>query len=246
MVPLRVTMESAGFVVGYDGAKQTAIVITEYDRIEVPVGTNIIYENNNKIENDTNAVVKNGRTYLPIRAVLEAANYTVEWDANSRSVIAYTYDYNSTDFVPFSTSSLHTLIEKVLSGDVVYINGQYYATPEYVKMMNNVQVYYSGDDLNTAIYPQKSRYDLADMDITSQTPTPVTDDEWVSEDDFWRLESEYEFGFVSTSNGLGYGFFKASELTGMVKETIVLNGMPLDFPDTDKEAVSYDGIRVKC
>lgn len=37
MVPLRVTMESAGFVVGYDGEKQTAIVITEHDRIEVPI-----------------------------------------------------------------------------------------------------------------------------------------------------------------------------------------------------------------
>lgn len=43
MVPLRVTMESAGFVVGYDENLRTAIVITEHNRIEVPIGTNKIY-----------------------------------------------------------------------------------------------------------------------------------------------------------------------------------------------------------
>ena len=38
LVPLRVTMEAAGFAVGYDSAKETDIVITPYDRIEIPKG----------------------------------------------------------------------------------------------------------------------------------------------------------------------------------------------------------------
>ena len=245
MVPLRVTMESAGFVVGYDGEKQTAIVITEHERIEVPIGTNIIYENNIKIENDTIAVVKNGRTYLPIRAVLEAANYTVEWEANSNSVIAYTYKYNSTDFVPYNTSSLETLVSRVLSGEVVYVNGHFYATPEFVKMLNTVQVHYTGSDLNTAIYPQSSRYDLVDFDTQTQPEVQSSDNEWVSEDDFWKLETGYEFGFVTTSDGLGYGFIKSSELTGTVSEQIVIKDLPLDFADADREITEYDGIRFK-
>lgn len=245
MVPLRVTMESAGFVVGYDGEKQTAIVITEHERIEVPIGTNIIYENNNKIENDTIAVVKNGRTYLPIRAVLEAANYTVEWEANSNSVIAYTYKYNSTDFVPYNTSSLETLVSRVLSGEVVYVDGQFYATPEFVKMLNTVQVHYTGNDLNTAIYPQASRYDLVDIDTQTQQEIQPSDNEWVSEDEFWKLESGYEFGFVTTSNGLGYGFYKSSGLTGTVSEQIVIKNMPLDFAEIDREITEYDGIKFK-
>jgi len=246
MVPLRVTMESAGFVVGYDGEKQTAIVITEHDRIEVPIGTNIIYENNNKIENDTVAVVKNGRTYLPIRAVLEAANYTVEWEANSNSVIAYTYKYNSTDFVPYNTSSLETLVSRVLSGEVVYVNGQFYATPEFVKMLNTVQVHYSGSDLNTAIYPQASRYNLADFDTQTQLESQASNTEWVSENEFSGLGSDYEFGFATTSNGLGYGFIKSSGLTGTVSEQIIIKNMPLDFADIDREITEYDGIRFKA
>lgn len=157
MVPLRVTMETAGFAVGYDTENETAIVITEHDRIEIPIGTNYIYNNNKLTENDTTAVVKDGRTYLPIRAVLESADFTVEWDSKTNTVNAYTFDPNSNEFVSYSTSDLSSLVKNILDGNVVYANGQYYATPEYVKLLSNVKVYYWNDDLNKAIYPEKSR-----------------------------------------------------------------------------------------
>lgn len=172
MVPLRATMESAGFVVGYDENAKTAIIITEHNRIEVPIGTNKVYVNNTLKTNDTDAVVKNGRTYLPIRIILEAAHYTVEWDNNTNSVNAYTYSYDEENFVPYHTSDKATLLEKVLEGKVVYINGEYYATPEYVKLLNNVQVYYTNEDLNIAIYPQSSRYEMTDFDFSTITFEP--------------------------------------------------------------------------
>lgn len=175
MVPLRITMESCGAAVGYDVNKRTAIVITEHDRIEVPIDTNYLYNNNEKIINDTNSVVKNGRTYLPIRAVLESAGYTVEWDSNSKSVIAYNFSYDRNSLVPYHTGSLETLVERLLSGEVVYIDGGYYATPDYVRMLNNVQVNYIGDDLNTAIYPEANgRYDMIDIDVNFPED-PLTD-----------------------------------------------------------------------
>lgn len=176
MVPLRVTMESAGFAVGYDGAAQTAIVVTDHNRIEVPIGTNLIYNNNVKSENDTVTVAKNGRTYLPIRAVLEAAGYTVDYEPTSGSVVAYSYDYDVVRYVPYDTSDIFTLAQRVLSGEVVYLDGQYYATPEFWKTLNTVEVHYTGDDLNRAIYPQASRYDLAEFD-TSEYFSDETDTE---------------------------------------------------------------------
>src|SRR5690606_19899606 len=144
-----------GFAVGYDPNAHTAIVITEHNRIEVPIGTNKIYTNNQLIENDTNAVVKNGRTYLPIRVVLENAGYTVEWDAATRTVNAYNFKFDENELILYSTSNLATLVDNILKGNVVYINGQYYATPDYVKRLVNPKITYLGDDLNTAIYPQK-------------------------------------------------------------------------------------------
>lgn len=89
MVPLRVTMETAGATVGYDSTNKTAIVIISNHRLEIPIGTNLIYDNGNEVLNDTDSVAKNGITYLPIRAVFESADYTVEWDSNTSTVNAY-------------------------------------------------------------------------------------------------------------------------------------------------------------
>lgn len=88
LVPLRVTMETAGLTVGWDNAAKTAVVVSENGRIEVPIGTNLVYCNGEAIENDTQAVIKDSRTYLPIRAVLEAAGFTVNWNNEERTVEA--------------------------------------------------------------------------------------------------------------------------------------------------------------
>ncbi len=246
MVPLRATMETAGFAVGWDEAKQTAIVIAEHDRIEVPIGTNIVYNNNKRIENDTIAVIKNGRTYLPIRAVLEAADYTVEWDGNTETVNAYNFSYDPETFVPYSTSSIFTLIEELLRGNVVYVNGQYFATPKYVKMMAAPQIHYSGSDLNQAIYPQSDRFSLADFPSLDQlvVVNPYAEQEWISEADFWRLHSEYTFSYVGVTGGLEYALFK-SDLMGSVSNKYLLDGLYAAASVGNFEPTYFNGIRVK-
>lgn len=244
MVPLRVTMEFAGFAVGYDSNAHTAIVITEHNRIEVPIGTNKIYTNNQLTENDTNAVVKNGRTYLPIRAVLENAGYTVEWASDTRTVNAYTFKYDENEFVPYSTSSLSTLVDNILKGNVVYINGQYYATPDYVKMTANVQVHYLGNDLNTAIYPQESRYILAGFD-ESQI-------EWVGGLLFDKIlvnDSQIEeFGVTGKASEIpGYSYIYAFYEQGLTNTKIVypVNEMTEEFMNTSDATGTFNGIRMK-
>lgn len=212
MVPLRVTMEAAGAAVGYDPNSQTAIVIMEHDRIEVPIGSDYLFNNNVKIQNDTVAVAKNGRTYLPIRAVLESAGYTVEWNSDTNSVIAYNFSFNENQFVPYNTSNLATLISEVLAGNVVYINGQYYATPDYVKMLTNVQIHYSGDDLNIAIYPLQGQHGVSSgieelPELTERTKEWVTDQDLSKLDitfqvfvhDIIRRKGFYTLGIVSSS-----------------------------------------------
>ena len=244
MVPLRVTMESAGFAVGYDSTTDTAIVITEHNRIEVPIGTNTVYANNKLTENDTNAVVKNGRTYLPIRVVLEKAGYTVGWDNSTGTVNAYTFVYNENEFVPYSTSSLATLVDNVLKGNVVYVNGQYYATPDYVKMFTNVQVNYLGDDLNKAIYPEESRYDLADFN-ESQI-------EWVGgllfEEVLVNDKQIEKFGVKGKASEIpGYSYIYAFYDQGSSNTEIVypVNEMTEEFMKSSDATGTFNGIRMK-
>lgn len=84
LVPLRVTMESFGASVEWDGASQTAFVRQGSTTVRCIIGENCIYRNNVKITNDAAAVIVNGRTYLPIRAVLEAFGAQVNWDGSVR------------------------------------------------------------------------------------------------------------------------------------------------------------------
>ena len=86
-VPLRATMESIGATVSWDQGTQTATVQINGITIQVPIGEKHIIVDGTKIPNDTAAMVKNGRTYLPIRVVLEAAGYSVGWRQETRTVI---------------------------------------------------------------------------------------------------------------------------------------------------------------
>lgn len=84
MVPLRVTMEEFGATVGWEQETQTAVVKKGSTTVRCTVGEMCIRKNGKEIKNDAAASVKNGRTYLPIRAVLEAFGAKVRWDGSVR------------------------------------------------------------------------------------------------------------------------------------------------------------------
>lgn len=93
-VPLRVAMEKVGAVVGWNESTQVATVEKGDIKIEVSIGKKHIIVNGEIVNTDTEAVVKNSRTYLPIRAVAEALGLKVFWDDETSTVILST---NSTD-----------------------------------------------------------------------------------------------------------------------------------------------------
>lgn len=66
-----------------------------------------------------------------------------------------------TSYVPYSTGDLDTLLDNIVKGNVVCINGQYYCTPEYATASANVVEYVY--DVNPE--PTVDRTAFADMDI---------------------------------------------------------------------------------
>lgn len=82
MVPLRATMEAYGAEVRWDSEQNTAIVAKGVTTVTCKIGEDCVYRNGTKIPNDASATIVNGRTYLPIRAVLEALDAEVGWDGN--------------------------------------------------------------------------------------------------------------------------------------------------------------------
>lgn len=87
LVPLRSALEAFGAVVRWDQETSTAIVEKGDILVQVPVGPALIFVNGIVVDNDTSAVIREDRTFLPIRAVFEAFGAGVSWDASNRAVI---------------------------------------------------------------------------------------------------------------------------------------------------------------
>src|SRR5665647_3903993 len=99
LVPLRQTMESAGYTVTWDSINYVASVSdTNGTKVNVKIGDNYITKEINsngvikssRIQNDTYAQIVNSRTFLPIRIVLEAFGASVSWDSVNKNVIVST------------------------------------------------------------------------------------------------------------------------------------------------------------
>lgn len=87
LVPLRAVMEAYGCTVDWDAAARTVTITDGETTVLVPVDQRCIYINEQYKAIDTAAIIKTGRTYIPIRAVLEAFGAVVDWEAMTRTIL---------------------------------------------------------------------------------------------------------------------------------------------------------------
>jgi hypothetical protein len=88
-VPLRVVLERAGARVTWDQENRIAIAEKENRKLEIPIDKDYIFKNGERIQNDTQSMIIDGRTFLPIRIVMEALGYEVIWEHAIRTVKIY-------------------------------------------------------------------------------------------------------------------------------------------------------------
>jgi hypothetical protein len=81
MIPLRVCLNSIDCEVDWNQQTQTVVSHKGDIEVEVPIGKMEIYINQKLVPIDTVAIIMNGRAYMPLRAVMEAYGYTVDWDS---------------------------------------------------------------------------------------------------------------------------------------------------------------------
>jgi len=86
-VPFRATLEKFGAKVDWNNETKVAIATKGDITVEVPLGQNYIMKNGEKVATDTAAIIVNNRTYLPIRAVVEAFGSEVQWDQGLNTVV---------------------------------------------------------------------------------------------------------------------------------------------------------------
>lgn len=88
MMPLRACFSSIGCQVDWNQETQMVSLTKGNIKIEVLINQKYIYVNQKKVFTDCAATVQNGRTYLPLRAVMEALGYAVDWDNKTQTVMA--------------------------------------------------------------------------------------------------------------------------------------------------------------
>ncbi|MFZ5642940.1 MAG: stalk domain-containing protein [Bacillota bacterium] len=86
MVPLRMILESLGAKVGWEESTQTVTVVKGSRTVTLRIGDSVAKINNNTVIMSPPALVKNGRTMVPIRFISEALGAKVDWDGNSNTV----------------------------------------------------------------------------------------------------------------------------------------------------------------
>ncbi len=90
LVPLRGVFEAIGAEVSWNNSAREAVVQKDGKTAKIPVGYKFILVNEVRLENDSNAIIKDDRTYLPIRIVLESFGCKVDWDNDNRRVVVTT------------------------------------------------------------------------------------------------------------------------------------------------------------
>lgn len=91
-IPVRKVLETIGISVDWDPINEHVVTRMGNDECLIPIGENRIIFNGQDILIDTVAVIKDSRTYIPIRPIIEAYGYHIAWDSYKNCIYIYTDD----------------------------------------------------------------------------------------------------------------------------------------------------------
>jgi|GEM_PF-4047270 len=112
-VPLRAVLERFGALVSW--SKNKAFVRKNFIEVEIPIDKPYILKNGVEIANDTKAILKKGRTYIPISSVIDALGGRTIWNGQKKQIeILSQKPRPSTDVVPVNIQEPdHTVSSEV-------------------------------------------------------------------------------------------------------------------------------------
>ncbi len=86
MVPFRAIGEKLGAKVDWEASTQTAVLTIEDVTVRVPINKQVVDVNGMEQQIDTFAIIKDGRTFIPVRAVSQAMGAEVGWEDGTKTV----------------------------------------------------------------------------------------------------------------------------------------------------------------
>ena len=159
-VPLRVVVESLGVEVEWNQETQTAVLEKDKVQVQVPIGKPYIIKNGEKITNDTAAIIKDSRIYMPIRSVIEAFDSEVGWNSETQTVEIDSQAFYGSD----EEKPSHAICSKDHPGDFRVMSTENYPGNilileiEKLSSEDTVSVYTDAVKNTAEIYPYKDHY----------------------------------------------------------------------------------------
>lgn len=86
LVPMRAIFEALGADVSWNDAEKTVTAKKDEIVIVLKIGSEKFFKNLENVPLDTPAVIQNDRTYIPLRAVSEALENTVDWNGETKTI----------------------------------------------------------------------------------------------------------------------------------------------------------------
>ena len=80
LIPVRFVSEALGAEVEWNQENQEVTIIDDDTIINLSIGSNDIFINGEVEKMDTKAIIKDDRTFVPLRFVSEALDCNVTWD----------------------------------------------------------------------------------------------------------------------------------------------------------------------
>lgn len=119
MVPIRVIAETLGYEVSWNNGE--IILKNKNLTVNLYVNENIIILNGYKYYIDSKVLLKDGRTYLPIRYISEILNLLVSWDPKNKEVIIEGYINDEEEKIILYKSNLNNIFRNLIFNKSKYI-----------------------------------------------------------------------------------------------------------------------------
>lgn len=245
LVPMREIFEALNVEVVWVNETKQIIATDTNNCIILTMDSTVAQKNGVDVNLSVAPKIVNGLTYVPVRFIAEALNADVIWDNDSRTVIINSSNEEEnqaitfSDYVLYSTSSLETLAREVLNGNVVYFDGQYWATPEFASMMANAEVAYMNDISAGTDIETNDRQSLADLDLNDVFQKT----EWIEEDSIFLGDLRFTYSvLVKDGEIVRAGYFYRN----ITKERVhTLWDMTKEFAEAQEAESEFNGINIK-
>ena len=122
LVPLRAIFEALGATVEWDASTQTVTATKDGTTVKLQIGSKIAYKNGSPVPLDIPGKIHNGRTLVPLRFVSEAMGASVEWKADTQTVVIKREGKPQVDIPKPNTITVQ--VTRVIDGDTVEVNMQ--------------------------------------------------------------------------------------------------------------------------